>query len=374
MRVRKVGLSIALVALLLALNSAAGAQSVISARPPTIIALRADAASVALDAVERGEVSIMLMWRIEDFDDALRIGLDQLVQAEWVSILEAGETLAPVGTRAVRAVHPGDFAPLTYRLTVSSGSGGLLTQQIITIPYTAEDALPFIEAFESDTPGLDTAALLQRNALATVRWSVRDRRPGSQIRFEQVLSEQDVILVELPRRHLWLPSQGEIQVAPDVPLTEAVVRLQMTVFDLLTGEVYHSAELTLPLTGVPLPIPGLTPAPTADALPAAQPTAEPTARAETAGAPNIINFSAQPTSARPGESIIVTWQVENAVSISIQEQSADGAEGLLYIELPPVGALSLRMAEDAPGMIYILRARGASGAETASQVVVARAS
>jgi len=374
MRVRRVGLSIVLVALLLALSGAAGAQSVISARPPTIIALRADAASVALDAVERGEVSIMLMWRIEDFDHALRIGLDQLVRAEWVSILESGETLAPVGTRAVRAVHPGDFAPLTYRMTVSSGSGALLTQQIVTIPYAAEDALPFIETFESDTPGLDSAALLQRNALATVRWTVRDRRPGSQIRFEQVLSEQDVILVELPRRHLWLPSQGEIQVAPDVPLTEEVVRLRMTVFDLLTGEVYHSAALTLPLTGVPLPIPGLTPAPTADALLEAQPTAEPTARAETAaGAPNIINFSAQPTSARPGESIIVTWQVENAVSISIQEQSANGAEGLLYIELPPVGALSLRMAEEAPGMIYILRARSASGAEIASQVVVARA-
>jgi hypothetical protein len=307
----------------------------------------------------------MLMWHIEDFDDALRIGLDQLVQAEWVSILEAGETLAPVGTRAVRAVHPGDFAPLTYRMTVSSSGGALLTQQIITIPYAAEDALPFIEVFESDTTGLDSAALLQRNALAALRWSVQDRRPGSHIRFEQVLSEQDVILVELPRRHLWLPSQGEIQVAPDVPLTEEVVRLRMSVFDLLTDEVYHSAELTLPLTGAPLPIPGLTPAP---------PTAEPPPSAETAaGAPTIISFSAQPTSARLGESIIVTWRVENAVSISIQEQSADGAEGLLYIELPPVGALSLRMAEDAPGMIYILRARSANGVEIASQVVVARA-
>jgi hypothetical protein len=382
MRVRGVGLSIVLVLLLLAMNGAVSAQSVISARPPTIIALRADAASVALDAVEDGSASIMLLWRIEDFDEVLRIGLDQLVRAEWVSILEEGETLAPVGTRATPAVHPGDFAPLTYRMTVSSSSGELLTQQIVTIPYATEDALPFIDTFESDTPGLDTAALLQRNALATVRWSVRDRRPGSQLRFEQVLSEEDVILVELPRENLWLPSAGEIQVAPDVPLTEEVVRLRMSVYDLLTGEVYHLAELTLPLTGVPLPIPGLNPAstatePAAEVQPTAedQPTAEPTISVETTtSAPTIVNFSAQPTSARPGESIIVSWNVENAANISIQEQAADGAEGLLYIELPPIGALSLRMPENAPGMIYMLRARSADGTEITSQVVVERAS
>ncbi|PJF27827.1 MAG: hypothetical protein CUN53_02600 [Phototrophicales bacterium] len=376
MRFRRVELSIVLVLLLLARNGAASAQSVISARPPTIIALRADVGSIALDAVEDGNVSIMLMWRIEDFDDVLRIGLDQLIRAEWVSILEEGETLAPIGTRATRAVHPGDFAPLTYRMTVSSSSGELLTQQIITIPYATEDALPFIDMFESDTPGLDTAALLQRNALATVRWSVRDRRPGSQIRFEQVLSEQDVILVELPRQDLWLPSEGEIQVAPDVPLTEEIVRLRMSVFDLLTGEVYHMAELTLPLTGVPLPIPGLTPALTATDAPAeAEPTPEPTASAETTtNTPTIVSFTALPTSARSGESIIVSWNVENAANISIQEQEASGAEGLLYIELPPIGALSLRMPENAPGMIYILRARSADGTEITSQVVVARTS
>lgn len=376
MRLRRVGLSIMLVLSLLAMNGAVSAQSVISARPPTIIALRADVGSVALDAVEDGSVSIMLMWRIEDFDEVLRIGLEQLVRAEWVNMLGEGEILAPVGTRATPAVHPGDFAPLTYRMTVSSSGGELLTQQIITIPYATEDALPFIDVFESDTPDLDTAALLQRNALATVRWSVRDRRPGSQIRFEQVLSEEDVILVELPRQDLWLPSEGEIQVAPDVPLTEEVVRLRMSIFDLLTGEVYHLAELTLPLTGVPLPIPGLTPAPTAtDAPVETQPTAEPTASdASDTDTPTIVNFSAQPTSARAGESIIVSWNVENAANISIQEQSADGAEGLLYIELPPIGALSLRMPENAPGMIYILRARSADGAEITSQVVVARAS
>lgn len=387
MRVRRIGFMLLLL-MLLGMVSAASAQSVISARPPTIIALRADAASVALDTVEDGSASIMLMWRIEDFDEVLRIGLDQLVRAEWVSILEEGEILAPVGTRATPAVHPGDFAPLTYRMTVSSSSGELLTQQIVTIPYATEDALPFIDTFESDTPGLDTAALLQRNALATVRWSVRDRRPGSHLRFEQVLSEDDVILVELPREDLWLPSAGEIQVAPDVPLTEEIVRLRMSVFDLLTGEVYHLAELTLPLTGVPLPIPGLTPAPTAtdpaaedqpaaEAQPAAedQSTAEPTASADTTtSAPTIVNFSAQPTSARPGESIIVSWNVENAANISIQEQAADGADGLLYIELPPIGALSLRMPENAPGMIYMLRARSADGTEIASQVVVERAS
>ncbi len=375
MRLRTVGLSIVLVLLFLAMNGRAGAQAIISARLPTIIALRADVSSVALDAVEAGSVSIMLMWRIEDFDDVLRIGLDQLIRAEWVSILEKNETLSPIGTRATRAVHPGDFAPLTYRLTVSSSGGELLTQQIITIPYATEDALPVIEIFESDTAGLDTAALLQRSALATVRWSVRNRRPSSQIRFEQVLSEQDVILVELPRWDLRLPSAGEIQVAPDVPLTEEVVRLRMSVFDLLTGEVYHQAELTLPLTGVPLPIPGLTPAPTAANAPVeTQPTADPTASAVSdADAPTIVNFSAQPVSARPGESIIVSWHVENATNISIQEQSADGAEGLLYIELPPIGALSLQMPENPPGMIYILRARSADGTEITAQVVVARA-
>ncbi|MDZ4766584.1 MAG: hypothetical protein SGI73_18765 [Chloroflexota bacterium] len=358
----------------------------ISVRPPTIVAFTASTPSVSLPAVERGEATITVVWRIADFDDILRVGLDQLVGGDWASILVEGETLSGDGTREVIVAHPGDFAPPTYRLSVINSSGELITQVILVVPYETNADAPSIESFTTDTPALDTAALLQRNALAVVRWSVANRRPTTNIQFEQLLSDQDVIAVEPPRESLWLPSTGETNLAPDVPLTEAVVRLRLSVIDLISGEVLDTAELTLPLSGAPLPIPAMTTpnaeataqptsaAVDATALPTGDaPTAQPTTDTNAAtGAARIVVFSAQPTSARPGDSIIVSWNVENAVSVSVQEQAASGAAGLLYIELPPIGALSLRMPENSGGMTYSLRARGADGGEIVAEVTVSQ--
>lgn len=386
----------ALIALIstFALSISHTSAQTISVRPPTILAFAANTPSISLPVVEQGEATITLAWRIADFDAILRVGIDQLVRGGWESILVEGETLLGDGTREVVIALSGDFAPPTYRLTVSNPSGETLTQFILVIPYEASADVPTIDSFTSETPALDSGALLQRNALARVAWSVSNRRPNTHIEFSQVLSAQDVIAVEPPRESLWLPSVGTLDLAPDVPLTEAVVRLQMRVVDVITGEVFDTAELTLPLSGAPLPIPALTTpnapdagtaVPTMDAatpIPSVDtgtsvPTAVPPLTAETPAvtgtALRVVVFTAQPVSARAGDSIIVSWNVENAVSVSVQEQAASGAAGLLYIELPPVGALSLRMPENSGGMTYSLRARGADGSEVTAAVTVSQA-
>jgi hypothetical protein len=43
---------------------------------------------------------------------------------------------------------------------------------------------------------------------------------------------------------------------------------------------------------------------------------------------------------------------------------------LLYIELPPTGALSLRMPEGGVNVTYTLRARAADGTEVSATVTV----
>jgi hypothetical protein len=370
--------------LMWALVSSASAQT-ISFRTPTIVAFAATLPSVSLSAIERGEAEVTLVWRIDDYDEILRVGLDQLARGQWQSVLAEEETLFGEGARTFAVAPSGDFAPPTYRLSVSSASGELLTQQIVVIPFQPETTTPTIELFETDTTGLDSAALLQRNAIASLRYVIEGRTPTSHLRFEQVLSEQDVIRVEVPRESLWLPSQGEVQVAPDVPLTEIVVRLRATLYDIIDGEVFDTAELTLPLTGAPLNIPGLNATPTiaptaAPSVTPASATVIPDAGASGAATPTpdqavspgvrIVSFNALPAQARPGESLIVSWNVENASNISVQEQYSNGAAGLLYIELPPTGALSLRMPEGGVNVTYTLRARAADGTEVSATVTV----
>jgi hypothetical protein len=69
----------------------------------------------------------------------------------------------------------------------------------------------------------------------------------------------------------------------------------------------------------------------------------------------------------------VSWNVENATAVQIEEQRPDGSLGLLYLQLPPTGALRLTMDAGFSGITYILRARGADGQEVIQQVQVAGA-
>lgn len=362
---RKTWLSGLLLVLLLVTVSAASAQT--GQRIPAIVQFSAGTPSFTVSQLESGTARTVLAWHIINIANQ-RITLESYSLNGWQSLLAEGETLPPVGTREVAVAHPITFGTPTFRLAVvDDDEGQVVSEQYLTIPYTQTSETPTIEQFTTDTTELDSAELIQRSARALVRWSVTGRTPTSNLLFEQVLSPEDVISVELPREFLWVPSQGQGEVAPDVPLSlESGVLLRLTVIDVITGTIYDQAEITVPVTGAELSLPTSE----ATAVPTQAPPVEPTPPLPAESAPRIVVFTTDVRVASAGQDVIVSWNVENAVSVQIQEQYPDGSAGLLYLELPPSGALRLTMEEGFSGITYILRARSADGQEATQEVLV----
>jgi hypothetical protein len=262
---RKHSLMFLLLVVLLITVSAASAQT--GQRIPAIVQFTSGTPSFTVTELEAGTAQTVLAWHIINIANQ-RITLESYSLSGWQSLLGEDETLPPVGTREVAVAHPLTFGTPTYRLAVvDDDEGRVVSEQYLTIPYTEAAEAPTIEQFTTDTTELNSAELIQRSARALVRWSVTGRTPTSNLLFEQVLSPEDVISVELPREFLWVPSQGQGEVAPDVPLAlEAGVVLRLTVIDVITGTIYDQAEITVPVTGAELSLPPAaapkTPAPT----------------------------------------------------------------------------------------------------------------
>lgn len=368
---RKTWLTGVLLVLLLITASVVGAQT--GQRIPAIVQFSAGTPSFTVSELEAGTARAVLAWHIINIANQ-RITLESYSLNGWESMLVEGETLAPVGTREITVRHPLTFGTPTYRLAVvDDDEGRVVSEQYLTIPYTESAEPPTIEQFTTDTTALNSAELIQRSARAVVRWSVAGRIPTSNLIFEQVISPEDVISVELPREFLWVPSQGQGEVAPDVPLAiENGVLLRLTVIDVVTGTVYDQAEITVPVTGAEIALPTAefteTPTPTESAVTTLVAPATPVLPAE--GAPRIVVFTTDVRVASAGQDVIVSWNVENASAVQIQEQYPDGSAGLLYLELPPSGALRLTMEEGFSGITYILRARSADGQEVSQEVLV----
>lgn len=403
---RKTAVRLALLALLIAAGVlAAGAAPAAQGTPviPTIIAFSADLASVSLSDVEAGTAETTLSWHVVHVGSDQRLALEFYELNQWVSLIEAGDFILPVGSRTITVGHPLNFGPPTYRLTVLEGrQGRVVDQMYLTIPYSAEaESAPAITTFASEVQGIDSSALSAGNAQIDVSWAVENRPATANLIFEQVLTPDSVVSVEMPRGELWVASSGTGAVLPGMPEIEAGVRLRLSLVDVTDGTVYDSEELIIPLMGDTLGLPPIgaalepaaepeataaveaEPAAAATEEPAAvepageaaatesAPAAMPTASAPVSPTAPVINlFTAEPAVVPMGGNVVLTWTVENAQRVQIQEMLPNNVPGLLYIELPPAGAVSVPVPDNAIGVSYILRVISASGEEATQQVDV----
>ena len=378
MRNRVAGVML-LAIVLLASFSVANAQS--SPFIPAIVQFQSDLASVSLSDVEAGDATATLTWYIVNVGQGQSLALDYWRQNGWVSVLSEGESLAPVGEREVTLQDPLSFSPPTFRLTLLSGRN-ILDQQYLLIPYAVADAVePTIESFTTTATGVDADDLSDRSARVEVSWVVANRTPYTTLVFEQVLTEEQVQNIELPRATLYVASEGAGAVAPVTPLTEASVRLRLSVVNVLDGTIHASEELVVPVTGN-LNLPTL--APTAVVAPTFTPSAseggvEATAEASdetdgttsVEGGPQITTFTASPAVIEAGGNVTLTWSVTDATTVQISEVLTGNQTGLTYVQLPLSGSVSVPLPEGATdGVTYVLTARNAEGLEATSQAVI----
>lgn len=303
--------------------------------PPAIVDFSCDRDSVVLSAVEARQTPALLSWRVLNLTNDFRLRLDRRELNGWVSLLDDGEILPSAGTRPILIEHPLNFGPPAYRLAVVDAAGQVMDERFISIPYTVEQSAraPRIERFAAASAGLYSGDLQAGSARLEVTWKVADRLPNSNLVFEQVFADGRSVSAELPRANLWIASEGRGVVAPVAPEGANRVRIRLRVADVISGQIYDSAELELPITDSSSPPVIITAAPTPAPVPSVTPGS--------ADLPaQVLNFSAEPGPANPTGTATLRWTVRGAASVSLQWLNKINQE-VTQDNLPPEGSFLL---------------------------------
>jgi hypothetical protein len=105
---------------------------------------------------------------------------------------------------------------------------------------------PAITAFTSERTSVVRATLVDGTALIPVVWSAVNRPLTANLVFEQVLDDDEVVNVELPRDFEWVNSSGQGVVAPVLPGDDAThVQLRLRLVEMDTGVVHDERSLEL---------------------------------------------------------------------------------------------------------------------------------
>jgi hypothetical protein len=347
----------------LALTQAAAIPS------PTIVLFGSDLPSLTLASAEAGATSVVLSWHVLNVAEPYQLHLDAYELNEWVSLLDEDEELSPTGTRTLFVTHPVNFGPPTYRLSVVDEEGQVLDERTLIVPYEVETEpeFPSIEDFTATAENVDVNALSQGSARIAVAWEVTNRLPTANLVFEQVLEDETVTSVELPRPNLWVASEGEGVVAPVSPQSASEVRLRLRVVDVISSQTYDEAELTLPIGGTIN-----TPAPNPTRLTATpvRPTSPPAT-----GGIQIVAFTVIPNPIERGGTVTVSWEVRGATSILIYNRTqTERFPTPILSNAPPSGSIAVPLTGDrvasAPDIAFLLVANNDTSGYDDETVIV----
>jgi len=248
-----------LIMILLVSVSATNAQ--LEQQLPLIISFSGDRTSITLAEAEAGNESVTLYWKILNMTDDFQIRLYAYEISTWVDLLEPDdEALQAEDSYEVTIHHPLNFNPPTYRLIVLDKNLFTYSEAVFSIPYdtTGLTFEPSIASFRVEETSIDANRLAYDNTPLVVSWEVTDRSPTSNLSFEQVMGDGSSVLVELSRRHLWIPSVGTGAVQPVFPDSGNVVALRLRLTDLISGQILDEAGQTLNISGTrstPTPAP-----------------------------------------------------------------------------------------------------------------------
>jgi hypothetical protein len=219
--------------------------------PPSIIFFTADLTSVSFAQLETNPPQAVLSWGIVGMSQRDRIVLEYFRIADWVVLSNDPALLTPNMIGARVSVTPTlDFAPPMFRLSVRNANNAIITQQIVVIPYQADQQgiLPSIEAFTATTSTVNFAQLANNSARINIGWRVINRWTTTNLVFEQIFADGSKRSAELPRVSRWISSAGEGLVLPTLRANDdAVVTIRLSLVDLRTGQVQAQREIVFPI-------------------------------------------------------------------------------------------------------------------------------
>lgn len=383
---------ILLAVLALGFATVSGISAQTSQNIPAIVAFSASLDEITLAELEAGETPVTLSWHIVNVASNQTVTVETWRQNGWTAAWDTREAIAPVGEREVMLGDTQSFAPPTFRISLVQGRN-IVDQRYLTIPVLETTGTPAILSFETSSAPLVEADVRRGRARVEVSWEVENRPLNSQLVFTQVQSDGTEVNVELPRAVYYVPSSAVGAVQPQMPQQPGPVQLKLTLVNVISGEVYASARLsvlfegmepaavatseTLPVAEVTMeavpPIGEATPSGevVATPLPAVLPTTQPPTAPPAPLGPAIQLFTVTPTELPPGSSVNITWNVPDAATVQISESMPDSMSGLTYVSLPVSGSVSIPLPDAATTTVtYTLTARDANGAEsTATQTV-----
>ncbi len=322
------------------------AQPRASARvAPAIVLFDSSLDSITLAEAESGVATTTLTWYTAGLTEDYRILLHEYVLNDWQLVFaEDSVPLEPSGARVVTVRHPLNFGPPTYLLSiVRANSNAIVDQRVAEIQYDLGESVPSpeVESFTTDLESVDFAELAAGNVRALVSWNVTNRIPTSNLIFEQVLPDNSVVSVELPRQNLWVPSTSQGPIAPVLPEAGDTIVLRLRVMDVISKVVYDEALIELPLVNITRTEPT-----TATGIETAAQAIEPPP------GNRIQSFSATPSTINPGAPVTLAWRtvgtngviVEQSVPNVIATQvvvNAASPEGTAVVYAPDYAAYSV---------------------------------
>jgi hypothetical protein len=227
--------------------------------PPSIIRFTIDLPSVKLSDVEAGSLRAGITWQTVGMNDNYRLLLYYYSINDWS--LVTPDSLPSNGAAQVNVMPSLDFGPPMFRLVIVNRTSQVISQQFIIVPYAPlqPGVTPLIDSFTSDATTVNANLLAQNQAHIVVSWQVRDRAPTSNLVFEQILSDGSAVSVELPRLSRWVASTGQGMVVPVAVGSDSIVRLRLSLVDMVDGRVYSEKEITLLVIGGSQPTATLAP-------------------------------------------------------------------------------------------------------------------
>lgn len=286
---------------------------------PSIITFRSDLAQpLTLNMVEAGEQEITLAWQVIGLREGDQLALDTYRVNNWDSLTQVdAPALEGTGSMVIRLQHPLNFGVPTYRLSIMDSAGTIVDEWILTIPYDVSQTTgsPQITNFSVLDAETSTEMLNNGTARITVGWEVSNRLSTTNLIFEQVMLNDEVVSVELPRAFLWIPSTGQGELAPVTPQGENFIRLRVRLVDLTTNSTIHERHLTLPIGD------------------------------QNGDTPVIQEFIAEPAVIDRDGQVTITWSVSGAEVVLVGQVDADG----FYLEpdepMPAVGSMTFTALE-----------------------------
>ena len=236
------------------------------------------------------------------------------------------------GNGVTAPVPPGgDSKDVNLRLRLIDLLTGRVYDQR-TVRLTVTDANPQpgrISSFTTPVVAMTVTDLMQRTAWAPVTWSVDNRPDGSNLFFEQILPNGQVVNVELPRQNPYVSSQGEGIVAPVLPANSDRITLRLRLARLSDNATIDQRQITIAISG------------RYDETVTPTPTPSPVTE--------IFQFTASANTVFPGQQVQLQWDVRHASHVTVRAAlTGPNARDAVAENLPLVSSTTLTIPDSIP--------------------------